>query len=63
MTDSEQERARNIFADAIERTGDERKAFLESACAGDSGLRDRVVGLLQAHDADASNLGSTRDIT
>ena len=61
MTDSEQERARGIFVDAIDRTGDERRAFLESACAGDPGLRDRVERLLQAHDADVSGLGSTRD--
>ena len=61
MTENEQNRARDIFADAIELAGDERVAFLESACSGNSKLKERVDRLIQAHDADLTNLGNTRD--
>jgi serine/threonine protein kinase len=41
----------SLFAAALEKpTASERQAFLESACAGDSRLRQRVELLLAAHD-------------
>ena len=61
MTENEQNRARDIFADAIELAGDERVAFLESACSENPKLKERVDRLIQAHDADLTNLGNTRD--
>jgi hypothetical protein len=61
MNENEQGRAREIFADAIEMVGQERGAFVESACADDPDLKERVERLLQAYDADATNLGGTRD--
>jgi serine/threonine protein kinase/WD40 repeat protein len=39
-----------LFAAALERTiADERRAFLEEACAGDVALRERLEHLLAAH--------------
>jgi serine/threonine protein kinase len=61
MNENEQARARCIFVDAIQFTGDERTAFVDSACTEDPDLKERVERLLQAYDADASNLGGTRD--
>src|SRR5262245_61320629 len=41
----------SCFAAALERpTGALRRAFLDEACAGDAGLRERVDRLLAAHD-------------
>jgi eukaryotic-like serine/threonine-protein kinase len=41
----------SLFVAALEKpTAAERQAFLEFACAGDSGLRQRVELLLAAHD-------------
>src|SRR5262249_60978911 len=40
-----------IFLAALDRAPRaERDAFLEEACAGDASLRQRVEGLLRAHD-------------
>jgi serine/threonine protein kinase len=47
--------ARDIFLAAVERpTPAERAAFVDAACDGDAALRERVVALLQAHDAPGS---------
>src|SRR5262245_54923792 len=41
----------SLFAAAIEKqTGAERQAFLDSACGGDLGLRERVGKLLAADE-------------
>lgn len=40
-----------LLADALERPAEERAAFLERACAGDSALRADVASLLLAHDS------------
>jgi serine/threonine protein kinase/tetratricopeptide (TPR) repeat protein len=41
----------SLFVEALEKsTGAERQAFLEEACAGDVGLRERVEQLLEAHE-------------
>src|SRR5947209_7274759 len=43
--------ARQIFLAATEKpTPQERAAFLDEACAGDTALRQRVEALLRAHD-------------
>lgn len=40
-----------IFAQALERPGEERTAFLEAACGGDDALRAEVEALLEASRA------------
>jgi serine/threonine protein kinase/tetratricopeptide (TPR) repeat protein len=42
-------RARSIFLDALERSGQEAKEYLDAACASDPELRSRVDQLLKAH--------------
>ena len=59
MTDDGVDRAREIFKEAIDLSGAERDAFVETASAGDESLRDRVDRLLQAFDSDASKLDET----
>src|SRR5690242_10103165 len=39
----------SIFFAALERTAEERTAFLDSTCRSDQELRQRVERLLQAH--------------
>ena len=47
-----------IFTDALERSaGDERKAFLDEACHGDTALRQQVETLLKSHVEAGSFLG------
>src|SRR4051812_47923385 len=42
----------SLFAEALARTDpQDRLHYLESACAGDGGLRARVEALLDAHEA------------
>ncbi len=45
-----------LFHLALEKSPDERGAFLDDACAGDAALRQRVQVLLRAHDASGSFL-------
>lgn len=45
-----------LFAAALERPTAERAIFLDGACLGDAPLRQRVQGLLAAHDATANLL-------
>src|SRR5262245_37604252 len=40
-----------LFAAALELPAAERSAFLDRACRADEKLRQRIEGLLQAHDA------------
>ena len=50
-------RAKDVFLNAVEITDPgERAAFLDSACAGDAGLRFRVEALLAAHERPESLL-------
>ncbi|VTR92442.1 serine threonine protein kinase : Serine/threonine protein kinase OS=Planctomyces maris DSM 8797 GN=PM8797T_27372 PE=4 SV=1: Pkinase: WD40: WD40: WD40: WD40: WD40 [Gemmata massiliana] len=43
--------AKDVFLAALEKdTPAERAAYLETACAGDAGLRRRVEAMLRAHD-------------
>ena len=51
MTNELKRRIEDIYHLALEkRAGEERLAYLESACAGDTELRASVDGLLKAHD-------------
>ena len=43
-----------VFAAALELPADQRGAYLDQACAGDSALRGQVEALLRVHD-DAGN--------
>lgn len=43
-------RAKEIFLDVIEAPAARRDAIIAERCAGDAALRERVLGLLDAHD-------------
>lgn len=42
--------AKSIFLAAADKPAAERAAYLDTACAGDAVLRQRVEALLRAHD-------------
>src|SRR5579871_4750771 len=46
MTEQPGDRVRSLFHQAVVLPPEERMVFLESACAGDPGLRAEVEGLL-----------------
>src|SRR5438876_7743924 len=51
--------ARAIFDRALEiEPADERRAYLDDACAGNPGLREKVEGLLRAYESAGSFLES-----
>jgi serine/threonine protein kinase/Tfp pilus assembly protein PilF len=71
MGDADFTRAKEIFGEALERSGMDRAAFLAGACAGDAALRSRVEALLWAAERDdaflrdatvGSSLGATAPI-
>src|SRR5437016_13055180 len=43
-------KAKELFLAALELSGAERRAYLETACAGDTALRQRVEAMLQTHE-------------
>src|SRR4051812_14268315 len=47
--DTSFERIREVFLAAVDQPADRRDAYLDEACAGDTGLREQVEGLLGAH--------------
>jgi serine/threonine protein kinase len=52
-------RVKEIFLEAAELSDEAaRAAYLDKACAGDAGVRERVEALLRAHDPDGSFLGT-----
>ncbi|MBM3852740.1 MAG: tetratricopeptide repeat protein, partial [Verrucomicrobia bacterium] len=51
------DREESLFAEALSRPKDQRTAFLEQACSDDDALRQRLTGLLAAHDAPETTLG------
>lgn len=53
-TDADKE----IFADALELPAFARRAFVEERCAGDTERRERVLGLLEAHDRAEAFMGA-----
>ena len=48
---SPQKREEALFALALEKPLDKRRAFLDAVCDGDPALRQRLEALLAAHDA------------
>src|SRR5258708_1671406 len=52
MTPETWERVKEIFESALEAPSQDRPAFLDRACAGDSALREEVERLLRS-DAEA----------
>ena len=53
MAGEQTQRAYELFQSALKREPDERKVFLDEACAGDEGLRVQVEFLMAA-DAGAA---------
>ena len=52
-------RVKEIFLEAVEQPDEAaRVAYLDRACGGDAGLRERVEALLRSHDPAGSFLGS-----
>ena len=52
-------RVKEIFLEAAEQPDEAaRAAYLDRACGGDAGLRDRVEALLRSHDPAGSFLGT-----
>ena len=51
MTPETYARAKDLLAEALERTADERARFVEASCQGDLELRREVESLLLAHSA------------
>src|SRR4051812_47595991 len=49
MQDVGRQREQTIFLACLDMPSSERDAYLQSACAGDTDLRDRVWRLLAAH--------------
>ncbi len=50
MTPERWQQVQKVFLGALERAGDERRGFLEQACAGDPTLQSRVTAMLDASD-------------
>ena len=46
MTNPRWERLKEVFAEAVDKEGEERERFLSAACAGDPGLLEEVQALL-----------------
>ena len=56
MSESVHDQIEAIFIGALEREGDDRVAFLGSACGTDVALRDCVLELIDAHDGPGGTL-------
>src|SRR5215212_1411135 len=56
MTPDRWDRLKEIFFEALEQPADERRAWLESACAGDEEMLGEAEALLDAHDSDPAFL-------
>jgi|CXWL01.1.fsa_nt_gi serine/threonine protein kinase len=52
-------KVREVFGQALDREGDDRRAFLEEACSNDATLRAEVDRLLGEHECSAGFLAST----
>lgn len=61
MTPGRWAQIRQIFDAALERTSDERIAYLGRACAGDDDLRHQVEDLLSSHSQSDGFLAETAD--
>ena len=49
MNDQRWQRMWDVFHEALEKNPDERKVFLDAACAGEAGLCEEVLRLLASH--------------
>ena len=47
---------KQLLAEAIEREGSERDAFIDEACSDDSTLRDELISLIEASEGSDSFL-------
>jgi eukaryotic-like serine/threonine-protein kinase len=56
-------RARAVFDEAIELNGDDRRAYLERACAGDAELLSRVEVLLRGAETDDGFLSAVSGVS
>jgi tetratricopeptide (TPR) repeat protein len=54
MPNDDWARFRDLFHAALERSGDERVAFLDEACGGEPDLRKQVEAMVEAHEQTAS---------
>jgi len=54
MTVARLKRAQELFEQALDRSSNERLAFLRTACDGDASLLDEVLSLLE-HDQRAED--------
>ncbi len=54
-------RAKELFLAACERSADERSTFLNEACGGDEVLRREVDSLLEFHDREPTESGTSSD--
>ena len=52
------ERVERLFREALDRGPEERRAFLAEACGEDTGLREEVEALLEAHSSLEAGTGS-----
>src|SRR5271155_3427024 len=43
-------KAKEVFLAVLEMPGPERTAYLETACAGDAALRQRIEAMLRTHE-------------
>ena len=59
---SESGNARELFESALELEGSKRTGYLDQACAGDEGLRQRVEELLRAHEDTSGVLNTGGDL-
>jgi serine/threonine protein kinase/Tol biopolymer transport system component len=58
MMDPRWNRAKQVFHEALDKTGPERARFVATACADDPALRVQVEALLKAHDEAGAFLAS-----
>jgi serine/threonine protein kinase len=58
MTDARWNRAKQVFHEALDKTGPERARFVAATCADDAALRVQVEALLKAHDEAGAFLAS-----
>ncbi|MHC4077591.1 MAG: hypothetical protein ACYST0_04005 [Planctomycetota bacterium] len=56
MTVDHWQRAKELFADAVELAAAERPAFLDGACSGDDKLREEVEQLLAGDRRKAASM-------
>jgi serine/threonine protein kinase/tetratricopeptide (TPR) repeat protein len=56
------EREERIFAEALALPAGERPRFLDQACQGDAGLRQRIEALVQAHESAGGFMAAAADV-